>query len=97
MLEEELKTKTCQIDEYFISVQEKENLLLSLQQNYDAQATTLSQLQNEQKDLNEMIKQKDIELEEKITKQKSLEDQIAALQSQNELQVAENEKVIFPN
>lgn len=92
LLEEEIKTKSGLLNDYLSSIEEKENLISSLQQTFDSHAASLSQLQTEKRDLNESLKQKDLELGDKSTKIKHLEEQISSLTTHNESAVAETEK-----
>lgn len=95
MLEEEIKSKSCQLNDYLSSIEEKENLISSLQQSFDSQAASVLQLQNEKKDLNESLKVKELELEQRDAKVKSLEEQIAVLTSKSESSFEETQKVIY--
>lgn len=93
LLEDEIKNKSSLLTDYLSSIEEKENLISSLQQNFDSHAAALMQLQAEKKELNESLKQKDSELNNKMTKIKTLEEKIATLTVHNETSIAETEKV----
>ena len=92
-MEDEIKTKSSLLTDYLSSIEEKENLISSLQQNFDSHVAALIQLQAEKKELNESLKQKDTELNNKMILIKTLEEQIAALTVHNETSIAETEKV----
>lgn len=93
LLEDEIKNKSVLLTDYLSSIEEKENLITSLQQNFDSHAAALMQLQSEKKELSESLKQKDSELNNKMTKIKTLEEKIATLTVHNESSIAETQKV----